>query len=73
MWCFLNGQHASQQSSRLSILNILKSLEDDINNVDDDMDDSPCQNLNDLSEDWFDISATGMKELQDMIVRCLSN
>ena len=51
----------------------LKSLEDDIKNVDDDMDDSLCQNLNDLSEDWFDISATGMKELQDMIVRCLSN
>ena len=51
----------------------LNVLEDDIKNVDDDMDDSPCQNLNYFSEDWFDISANGMKELQDMIVRCLSN
>ena len=65
--------HVTQQSSPLSTLNILNSLEDEIDVVDDDMNDSPCQNLNDLSEDWLDISANCMKELQDMIIRCLSN
>ena len=47
-----------------AILNILNSIEDSI-------DDGDGTSLLDISKDWFDISASGMDELQRMIVRCL--
>ena len=47
-----------------AILNILNSIEDSI-------DDGDGTSLLDISKDWFDISGSGMDELQRMIVRCL--
>ena len=57
-----NTEHFDMEA----ILNILNSIED---SIDDDDGDGPS--LLDISKDWFDISASGMDELQRMIVRCL--